>query len=367
MRENPPVPLWPDLLELPADTVNVVYLDLNHWIYLAQALAGHPNGKSFTKVLEACRAVRSAGSAIFVLSETHYYEVAKIKDPAQRRTVADVMEELTEFATLASRVAVMELELAAMLDRIRKSNNTFRTIPLVGRGILHAMGRKGGLRIMGPSSDVTERVRQHIGAKEFDGTVNGMDLFLERSMLRGPTDEEVDKLRAQGWNPEAATRVAKRRAAHEQTLAHQLDGTGSWRRGRLHDLVSARELTIEFQDIFPDTLAKRGLTLKEVLPDRQSGRAFVRSMPSTDVAIELKTAWHRNRDKHWNANDIHDIDAMSVAVPYCDIVVTDKACHNALVAAHIGERMNTALLRNLLELPKTLANWKPKRPRVRAS
>jgi hypothetical protein len=31
--------------------------------------------------------------------------------------------------------------------------------------------------------------------------------------------------------------------------------------------------------------------------------------------IELKTAWHRNRDKPWSVNDICDIDAMALAVP----------------------------------------------------
>jgi hypothetical protein len=87
-------------------------------------------------------------------------------------------------------------------------------------------------------------------------------------------------------------------------------------------------------------------------------------MPSTDVAIELKTAWHRNRDKHWTANDIHDIDAMSLAVPYCDIVVTEKACHNELAAAHVGKRMSTMLLRSLEDLPSTLAHWKLKRPQA---
>src|SRR5688572_22393889 len=42
--------------------------------------------------------------------------------------------------------------------------------------------------------------------------------------------------------------------------------------------------------------------------------------------MALKTAWHRNRDIPWSANDIYDIDAMALAVPYCDVVVTEKAC-----------------------------------------
>ena len=79
MRDDPPALVWPRLLQLPPGTLNIVYLDLNHWIYLAQASVGHSKGSSFTKALEACRAARSAGTAVFVLSGTHYHEMLKIK------------------------------------------------------------------------------------------------------------------------------------------------------------------------------------------------------------------------------------------------------------------------------------------------
>ena len=125
--------------------------------------------------------------------------------------------------------------------------------------------------------------------------------------------------------------------------------------------MSVRELEIEFQNILPRALAQRGLALIDVISDQQSARAFVRAMPSTEVSIELKTAWHRNGDKVWTANDIYDIDAMSLAVPYCDVVVPDKASYHVLNSAGLSERMHTALLRNLVDLPSTLDRWKPKR------
>ena len=102
MIEETPALVWPYLLELPPASVSVVYLDLNHWIYLAQAAVGHSQGRSFAGPLEACRAARTSGSAVFVLSSTHYIEMLKIKDPVQRRAIADIMEELTDFATLVS-------------------------------------------------------------------------------------------------------------------------------------------------------------------------------------------------------------------------------------------------------------------------
>ncbi len=357
MRSTAPALVWPDMLEWPIDPVPLVYLDLNHWIYLAQARAGKSSGHRFSSALEACRDAQRSGSARFVLASSHYMEMVTIRDPAQRRGIADVMEELTDFAALVSRVVIMELELEAALNRFATAVPPLPSVALIGRGGRHALGIQSGLRIMGPSGDETEHVRHQMGAQEFDAFVARANLLLERSLLRGPTDEEVGSLQPYGWSPAAASAVADKRAEEEQAQSRRLDGGGPWRRGRLRDVIAARELLIEFQDMLPRALAVRGLQLADLAPNPEAALAFVRGMPSTEVSVELKTAWHRNRDKGWTANDVYDIDALSLAVPYCDIVVTEKACHHVLNVAGLGERMQTAILRTLNDLPAAVERW----------
>jgi hypothetical protein len=111
--------------------------------------------------------------------------------------------------------------------------------------------------------------------------------------------------------------------------------------------------------MLPRALAHRALTLERVGPNPEAAMAFVRSMPSTEVSIEIKTAWHRKSDKRWTPNDIDDIDALSLAVPYCDIVVTEKGCHHLLNAARLGHRMRTTILRRLNDLPAAIDSWTP--------
>lgn len=354
--------VWPRLLELPSDKLKIVYFDLNHWIYLAQASTGHSNGTRFAKALEACQAAKSAETAIFVLSATHYMEMHKIKDPAQRKDIAAVMEELTDFASVVDRVVVMTLELDAMLDQFSREPSTLYKVSLLGRGVRHSFGRSSGMRIVGPRGDATDEVRRRMGAEAFDDFVAKAELDLSRSVLQGPHDEEeLEELRALGWKPESAIQVAENRAEHERKLTSALSSDSSFRRNRLRDAVSARELCIEFESILPRALAGRHLALSDVLLDQEQARQFVRAMPSTEVSIEIKTAWHRNPTKPWTANDVYDIDALSLAVPYCDIVVTEKACNHVLNAAHLGKRTHTALLRDLKLLPRTLEEWQPKR------
>lgn len=340
----------------------MVYLDLNHWIYLAQARAGVPSGRRFGDTLETCRTLRRQGAATFVLSGSHYMELLKIRDPSQRRAIADVMEELTGFSALMNRSDLMQLELEAALNQFVVAIPPLPARSLVGFGVGHAFGATEDVRYEGPPGEVGDRVRQRMGPERYAAFLKGANLMLERSVLRGPSDDEVPLLEQYGWNPDAATRVAHDRANEEAAQSRRFDeDNGRWRRGRTRDAVAARELIIEFQNTLNPALSIRHLTMHRVGPSPEAAMAFVRSMPSTEVSIALKTAWHRNSDKRWSANDIHDIDAMALSVPYCDVVVTEKACHHVLTAARLDDRMRTTILRRLDDLKTAIERWEPRK------
>lgn len=152
---------------------------------------------------------------------------------------------------------------------------------------------------------MSEELRAEMGEAEFDRKMEEIFVESERAMLRGPADSKEDEvLRALGYFPEGPRGVVEDRAAQERAFKAILDADSHWRRGRLRDLVSARELEIEFQNILPRALEERGLALGEVITGPESGRAFVATMPSTEVSITLKTAWHRNGQRNWTVNDI---------------------------------------------------------------
>ena len=261
-----------------------------------------------------------------------------------------------------SRVTVMELEFSALLDPIAKRPNPLSQVPLIGPGVRHAYGISSGFAIMGPSGNDTESFRQRYGAAAFDEFMSSAVLNMERSILNGPVDDdEENALRVAGWQPERATSVTEKRAEQESEFKKILDVDPKLRRGHLRDLVSTRELLIEFQNICPRALEERGLVLKDLMWDQESARRVVQSMPSTVISVELKTAWHRNGQRNLAINDIYDIDALALATSYCDIVVTEKACHDILKVAGLPEQMNTPLLHRLSDLPSVLSDRTSKR------
>ncbi len=159
----------------------------------------------------------------------------------------------------------------------------------------------------------------------------------------------------QGYDPLGAIKVAQQRALQEDELRRRLDDDPRWRRGRLRDVVAARELWYELFDIVEAALRRRGLAWGDVLGDQESLRRFMGAMPSTDVAIALKIKRHRDATLQWTANDINDIDALSLAVPYCDMVVTENFAHHVLTTSSVAARMKTLVLRTLSDLVDQLA------------
>jgi hypothetical protein len=155
--------------------------------------------------------------------------------------------------------------------------------------------------------------------------------------------------------------MLERRAEQEKELARYLDQDPTWRQGRLRDLISGCELQREFGDELDRITMATGASLSQLLeiddPTTQESRAKVRNftdgMPSTRVAVSMKERYHRDSRHEWTTNDIQDIDAAAIAVPYCDAVYTDKAARNQVVNSPELRVFGTELPRR----PQQLTHW----------
>lgn len=351
---------WPRTLMRPAPPVQVVYLDLNHWISLAKAAVGHPDGRRHVEALEHLRRASSSGQWVFPLSATHYMEMSGIRNSRHRADVAAVMEELSGFASLVDRVTLTRLELEAALDEMTsRPGPAYAPIPVVGQGVLQALGKVGGLLVRNAEGeDVSDEVRRTWpkGPEDFDRWRADAERQLDRASLRGPRDDaEAASLRADGWDPTAARLEAERRATGEREQSARLAADPRWRRGRLRDVVATRHVIFEIMDMVEEALTWRGLEVSDVWTDLDASRKIVDCMPSADVCVTLLTAAHRNPETVWTANDVFDIDALSVAVPYCDLVATERHATRTLVAAGVPDRLGTEVVATLDDLIDRLA------------
>ncbi len=364
-RDRPPTDLvWPQSLTPPPDHVRLVYLDLNHWIGLAKANTGHSDGAGYVAALGALRVADP--TFVFPLSSVHYMEITAIRDPRQRSDIATVIEEFSRFACLMSNSILIQLEVDAVVARRVGRPERIAPIPLLGHGVMQAFGMRGGLQIRSPEGDRTDEARRSWpgGQEAFDAFRADAELRLNRMALAGPSDAEVPGLQADGWDPTAARRVAIDRAKQETEQAARLAAEPRWRRGRLRDLVAARYTMIEAMDALNDALSFYGLTIDEFAGGSiDDAREFTDSMPSADVYISLMTAAHSNAQTTWEPNDIFDIDAMSAAVAYSDVVVMERHRAHLLNSGGVAKRHGTTVLSDIADLVPIVTAAQPHQAR----
>ena len=350
--------VWPRTLIRPPRPPKLVYLDLNQWIALAKASAGHRDGARYQEALDLCIAAVDDGRAVFPISDSIYFEVSKIGPYRQRRDLREVIERVCGYRVVTSRSVISAHEIEALLDDLVGPNpHQINSMEYLDWGVARAFGMVGGFRVRDASGeDVTRevRLRHRDGPEAFDRALAQAELELNRKTLEGPTPEEEPELRADGWDPTAARQISERRANQEVEQVARFNDDPSWRRGRIRDVVAAREVVVEINETLHRGLSERGSALDSVFSEVGQTRRTFDSMPSFDVAVTLKTSYHRDPNHRWTTNDVHDIDAMGSTLPYCDIVVTDKAMASHIHRTGLSERLQTVALARLSELDRHL-------------
>jgi len=184
--------------------------------------------------------------------------------------------------------------------------------------------------------------------KELARTFTAMAEF---GVLRGPHESQVQGLRDKyDYAPEEAEEVARRRAAQEEELAQHLIANPS-RRRNLDNIVTARYLYWELRDPLMPALTKIGMTMQDFMALGAEGiTQFVHDIPTADVLVAFTKANLKNLNRAWKKNDIHDMDALAVAIPYCNVVVTEKHAYTQMFNAGMGQKYNTKLFRNVEDL-----------------
>lgn len=337
--------------------IPLVYLDLNTIIYIARARNGDTKVPgSYVDLYVAAVRAKVEQRAMFPLSGAHLWEILKITDPKQRGDLADILETLSDYNYLLGRTVIAELEFEAGMARIMGEDISAKSVALVRPTFGQAFGWVGGMKIRNSAGgDASDAVRAQMTDAEFDRLMARINYEMERRMLRGPSDEDLEVLRADpSFQPEVALEGQEQRVQWELDTERVLKEHPKWRRGRLRDVIGGREIAHEWLDMFTRMrIDRRKAGMPDFDPPVDEMRLFMGSMPHTQVAISVKTRYHKNPLHRWTVNDIVDIDAVSVAYAYCEAVFPDKAVRAALQSSKELRTIGTYVPRR----PEELTGW----------
>lgn len=334
---------YPVLGPAAADCLKI-YLDLKDWVALAKARLGRPEFPHDRLAYETLCAATAAGQVIVPLSPTTYMELARISSLRQRTDLADVIAEISGFVALSGRSIAVDHQMRTALAA-RFGGEVPAPIRPFGLGSSFALGDRRRLVLRGRDGAAPGLPDALVHEIETSGRVMG-----EYMMLRGPAPEEIPDLRALGYRPEAVAQVEEDRVNREKELAAMLQA-GTADRGRLGDIVHARHLYWELGHHLPSGLKQYGIDITDFFANGKEWlTAFLDDIPSAAINITLAERGFRNSYKAWTGNDLRDADAMSAAIPYCNIVLTDKYVAAQLARSQTVAKQGTLVLARLRDL-----------------
>jgi hypothetical protein len=317
-----------------------VYLDQNKWIDLMRARYDQKGGERYTDAHTVARAGVEHGLVSFPLSDIHYMEVAHRSEWRSRHRLAATMGELSRFHTVAPQAHVVPAEIDRALHARFGRPLQPRPLQVFGVGVRHAIGyadRKGKLPDDFPLERVEDLARQLGRTDDF-----------ELAVLSGPPENtptaDIDTT--------AHRHVSADYQKREEELSERLKGEGWGKGDRLRRVMLASAL-VDILEVVNDALEEARLSADQLIALGEDGMTeFLEDISSRWVLYEMRRDLHA-RGQH-EEGDLRDLAALSIAVAYCDVVVTEKQWVHVLTRARVDEKMNTVLLSDVAKLPEAI-------------
>lgn len=276
----------------------IVYLDQMHWVDLAKAYHKRDKGK-YLPLLKQIQLAIQEKRIIFPLSIFHVLEALKNQNVPRRERFAQAIVEISQGWIIAPpwQVVPQELEIAVM-GLLDKQPHILKEYP---------------------SLDKVEALFTIYEASENQATIK------KYKTVVGNYACKIEAARQQ--NGKAFTREALR-------------------------YLYARNLIVSLAPDLTNLSAKYRKSPEELIDIL----GMFENVPTLNVQLELATARDRNLNKPVDPNDIEDISFLSVAIPYCDIVITENswADYATRKQLQLNKKYNTIILSNLLELENYL-------------
>jgi len=323
--------------------VQRVYLDQNMWIDLAKARAGRKEKAHLVEVLQATQDAVRAGYASFPLSAQHYIETSNRGSRESREHLAGLMLSLSQGHAIASAQAVVPYEIeVALIKQLQLPDDLPPAIQIFGKGANHVFNTEV-LTYEAPDEYEGHPLPAKLQAL---ATVVGSALTEFAILAGSPSSETTRPAMTQHMRL-----TGLKFAAGQQDLRDRIAEMGH---GQLEDAMTATAIA-DILDPLQAVCARLGVDpVRLFAGGAEMLSSLVYAIPSRWVEREMRRLRHANPQMQWKGNDLNDVMALSVAVPYCDVVVTERQWTHLVRVAKVDQRFKTKVISDLRRLPELL-------------
>lgn len=333
-----------EILEAPEPTLNkddttIIYLDQKIW---GQLHAGRHNSDSrYTEAFKIVRDAVDRGDAICPYSVARFFETDIIQDEAFKQELYELMIDFSTNVCIRNYFDAISAEITSyifrhvdILPEIESADQVF------GRGLIDPVGTPR-ITVDGEQIEEEWKIHKILRSEEVTRQIIQSDDHLSYTHERDEDErtEYVETLEAirEEYEDIADTDEERRR----QLIIE------SFRNDILPGLVHTAEqlpIDVDIWTIIACDTALNGF------------HDFFMQFPTYYTHLDLILGRDFHRDRDIEANDLNDVMALAVAIPYTDIVVTEQFFAGVAHQQDLPNRFDTTIRTDLQDLADHLNN-----------
>jgi hypothetical protein len=320
-----------------------IFLDQNHWIYLAKDYWGNPQKQSHKGIAATLLARVRSGEIRLPLSLIHLIEYCRSESPGRRERLATVFEIFSQRWFFAAWADVVPVELSRAIAEVFARRRIPAPPEIIGRGVIFGVG-PGGRKVM-----LNGRSPERIDILSSFAAEPGrlLDLLAFPNEL-GRLHVKEETIKSCGLDAAAAEQLRQHRKSASKVLQRRAQYVG---------------YTYEYQSQIANELRSLGKTLDDFsLLGQQGLEDFWARVPSLDTDCQLTLY----RDRQWprpvQPNDIPDLGHLALAIPYCNVIVVERFWARAIQETGLAEKYGTVICADLGDLLRVVETLNAARP-----
>lgn len=310
--------------------MDIVFLDQNKWIELAQVHSGRTTSGPIAELLPQLVAAVQGKRVLFPLSVSNIMETAKRNGHDSRRYVAETQAILSLGYVHRSRAGRMAVELRAAIQR------RFGVEPV-------AMPPNWALapdfmQAFEPMDELVAVPEELARVRWLNSLTHPAALYLDFMI----NQDDIRRREAIATLTQGLADLVVRIESRRERFANK---TVDFRRR-----AYAAQSWVENLDLLNQTVVALGYSFDQLraLGD-QAMRALLEDVPTMNVEVEM-AARLESMTGALSANDVLDMQSFYTAIPYADRLVAEKAAISRAKQARLDSKYGVALSRSLEDL-----------------
>jgi hypothetical protein len=315
------------------ESSRIVYLDQNAWIELAKLYYGHPSDID-KKLLQTILESSNSGTAVFPISLIHLSELTNTAKTRWRKELLSLMLEISKYYTLTPYWnKLRELEIKNLILRELDLPPINVRSYFVRKGFSHLMGATPTIKSKSINPEILIELNQKLQM-----ALNDPEIFLNlaHKVYKDNKREHVATVQEFELIRERLSRFKDNQYRRKVFLWQNIVATIL---PKLNSFLAEMNLP---------------LNLAEKIFDKYDADDFLSKLPTALCEFTLMFQRDQQSFRAIQVNDSYDIWHLTLAIPYSDIVVTEKMWTTIAKNTKLDEKCNTVILSSIHDLKKYL-------------